>query len=95
MRALANDFKNFIRIDDDEKEYDVTFIEGKAEDVLEQPEKKLTEPTTNPTRMPDHYTTLEEMISRFESLPQNVMTMPITHYEFYSFLVLFREMLKS
>ncbi len=84
MECSALDWANFLRVDDNGNEIIVTV---KSDDV---------KPLYNeaPTRE-DKLKMLDEMIKTYEGLPQHVMTMPITHYDFVSALLLLSSILRS
>ncbi len=83
-RASAIDFKNFLRIDDEENEIVVKFKE---------PEEKIVEEKTKPTRK-ELMDVLQEMISNIENLPSQAMQTPINHYDFCSSLILLQSILE-
>jgi len=83
--CYANDFNNFLRIDDQENEIIVK--------VKEEIEIKKDEFAQKPTR-DELLKVLDEMIVNIENLPSHVMATPINHYDFCSALILMRSILK-
>lgn len=83
-RAGANDYSNFLRIDEDDKEVPVRFIDDPTKE-----EPPVVMDMNNPMRA------LDDLIQRYENLPPDEMLKPITQYDQYSFLLLFREMLMT
>lgn len=96
-KCHAISFENFIRIDDDGREIEVKVIEKEDEN---SDKKNLNSPATSPesrycdTRE-EKLDLLTEMIKQFESLPQQAMTLPITHYDFYSLIILLNSILRA
>lgn len=84
-RSGAEDYRNFLRIDEEGNEIEVTFIDQ----VTSKDDLKEDAPINN------SISALEDMILRYESLPDEEMRKPVSQYDLYSFLLLFREMLKS
>jgi len=95
LGCAAKDWRNFIRVDDDGKEYevkpqksDIVFDEDFYKDA-----EKLSAPD-GPTRE-ELLEMLADMIKTYENLPQNAMTQPITHYDLLSVLLLMSSILRS
>jgi len=85
-RASAKDFTNFIRVDDDGKEIEVTVIEKEespSDAIPFQPSKS------------EMIEMLNEMRKRYESLPQEAMYAPITHADFVSLILLVTAIFKA
>lgn len=87
FKASAKDFNNFLRIDDNGKEVAVKVIDSN-EDV------EIKEVDTKPTR--------EEMIKGFidlvksyDNLPEAAMRQPVSHFDFYSVLVILAALLRE
>ncbi len=82
----ANNFGNFLRVDDEGNEiivkvqYDV--MKSNKYNVKKPGKKELIE-------------MLDEMIKKIEDLPPQAMSVSITHYDFYSSLLLLSSILKS
>ena len=85
QRCYANDFANFLRVDDQGNEIVVTVIETatEAELLTKKPNKK------------ELLDMLDEMVKNIENLPQNALTLPITHYDLWSALALISQILKT
>lgn len=76
-RSLAKDWANFLRVDDEGNEIEIT--------VREKDEIQKEVPKEKPTKK-ELLGTLEEMVKTFNELPQEAMMAPITHYDFSSLL---------
>lgn len=87
LRAVARDFKNFLRVDDKGNEIVVQLKD--AEDV-----KPLDIDQPKPTRK-DILDMLEETIKGYERLPQRAMYEPITHSDFIAALLLILASLRA
>ena len=85
LECSSKDWKNFLRVDDLGNEI-VVKVESKMEsqDSIDSiiPEKKLSKE--------DLLKELSTMIENIEKLPTNAMSMPITHYDFLSSLLLLK-----
>lgn len=84
FRAVANDFNNFLRVDDEGNEIVVTF-----KDEAPQPKE-----TVKLTRK-DLIDMLDSMTKNIENMPQSAMTLPITHYDFAAALMILSSIFKS
>jgi len=80
--CFANDFSNFLRVDDEGNEIIVMFKEKEAERPREKTSKQ------------DLLAWLDEMIKRYDDLPEHAMYAPITHSDFISLLLLMSAFLK-
>ena len=89
-RCLARDWRNFIRIDDGDNEVIPTIVDKEPEVVEEKLEKIADRLTTA-----DHLGAINSMIEAIERLPDHEMIKPITHYDYYSMLLVVREVLRS
>ena len=80
MIAYARDWNNFVRIDDNDKEV-IPKIVNKQEvkDMDEKTDKEIL------------IDSIENLISAYERLPENAMTMPITHYDMLSILYMIKK----
>lgn len=85
--ASANNWSNFLRVDDMGNEIVVTVKEQEKVDV-----KPLY--TENPTRE-DKLKMLDEMIKSYENLPSHAIQAPITGYDLISALLLVRSLFDS
>jgi hypothetical protein len=93
MRCAANDWSNFLRVDDEGNEIIIKIqnIENATQSQNEQnlssePQKLKRE---NLIKM------LEEMIASIERLPTHAMQSPISHYDLVSSLLLISEIFKA
>jgi hypothetical protein len=85
FKCGAEDWSNFLRIDDNGKEIQVkieSHISNESETVLKPHKEELLE-------------YLDEMIKSYEILPQHAMMAPITHYDHQSLLILLSAILRS
>lgn len=84
MRCAANDWKNFVRVDDEGHEIEVKVESSDVKRLYnEKPSKK------------DLLFMLDEMIKNVENLPQHVMSSPISHYDYCSLLILLSALFKE
>jgi hypothetical protein len=85
QRCIANDFANFLRVDDQGNEIVVTVIERGAENELltRRPSKK------------ELLEMLDEMVKNVENLPPNALSQPITYYDHWSALALISQIFKT
>jgi hypothetical protein len=86
----ASDWKNFIRVDDNDVEHIPKIIDktNKTEELLES---SAITPLTNHDRL----NMLKEMIAGYDRLPPVALSQPITHYDMMSALILLHEILKN
>lgn len=86
LRCAAKDWKNFLRVDDADKEIEVTAVdEAQVEDAKE----------VSPLNRREMIDMLEAMIKNIENLPKHAMDLPINHYDFYSYMMLVVAVLKE
>lgn len=84
LRCAANDWSNFIRVDDKGNEILVKIMDDvKQLDIDTKPTKK------------ELLDMLERDIKAIEGLPQHAMLTPITHYDFCSSLMLLLAILRA
>jgi len=88
FHAQANDFKNFLRIDDDDKEIEVTYQESANVKPLDNEEY----PKPSKKEM---IFMLEEMARNIEKLPPHAMLAPINHYDFCSLMILLSSLFRA
>lgn len=81
-KALARDFDNFLRVDDEGNERSVVF-KDKEED---EPKKMTTEEILR---------ALEEIIKSYENLPQHALLAPVSHADQLSLLMIVSSLFKS
>lgn len=85
MKCIAKDWINFLRIDDQDN-----IIVPKIADANVKEDVDLPKPNRE-----DLFKLLDAMIQNLEELPPSAMSTPINHYDYYSGLLLFRELLRS
>ena len=85
LKCIANDWSNFLRIDDAGNEIIVTVKDNVK--PIDNGSNRLTKK--------ELLLELEFMIKNIEELPQNAMTMPITHYDLVSALLLISALFRS
>lgn len=88
LKCGANDYSNFLRVDDNGNEIIVKLANGDKET------QETNETPSKPSRA-DLLHMLDEMISNIERLPQHAMMGPINHYDHVSMLILFSSIFKS
>lgn len=101
-RAGANDFSNFIRVNDEGLEVEVKVVDKNpfeiaAEGVgksLKDAEDKAIEEMMKPNKE-DLMKMLDEFIKTYEDLPEQAMRLPINHYDHLSLMILFRSILRN
>lgn len=90
LRAVFKNAENFLRIDDEENELPIKYAEDAifADDTLldEQEEKPFFSKEDKKDQVRKE---LKQMIANIESLPDHAKQLPINHYDFCSFLILF------
>jgi hypothetical protein len=91
LRALAGDFANFIRLDDDNNEIQVTYEEKKQEE-----NGKIEEQVSahKPSKE-ELIAMLEEMIKSYENMPHWAMHQPVSHADQLSLLMIVSSLFKS
>ena len=82
FHCFANDWKNFIRIDDDGNEI-IPTIKDKEAIISSKPNRK------------ELLDGLDEFIKSFERLPTHAMTAPVTHSDLLSVLSILRGIFDS
>lgn len=88
FECSAKDWKNFVRVDDEGHEIVIKVVEGP------QSEPKKEEVPTQMNRA-EKIEMLEAMLKNIENLPKNALDLPINHYDFYSFMLVMVEVIKS
>lgn len=83
MYCSASDWSFFVRVDDNGNEIIPKIKEAKEEVAHGEPTKE------------EKLDMLSEMIKGYERLPQHAMTLPITHYDLLSALMLINSILRS
>lgn len=97
LNTFFNDPTNFLRVDDDDNEILVKYVENPSESLSEQPdEQSKTEEQTYPTlSLAQKIDMLQELIKSYEKLPANAMTMPINYYDFVSLMTILLAIFKD
>jgi hypothetical protein len=85
--AMANDWSNFLRVDDQGNEIIITVKDEEKVEV-----KPLY--TEKPTRK-EKLKMLDEMIKSYENLPTNALNAPITGYDLVSALLLVKSLFED
>lgn len=84
FRCGANEWKNFLRVDDNDNEIEVTVQEN---------EKDRPEVPPIPSKA-EVYKMLVHLKDKFEDLPDDAMIQPVTHYDMYSLVLILTAILK-
>ena len=89
----AVDWKNFVRVDDDNNEVIVKVEYSKKEaDVkpLDIPEDEVKKPMTRKEMLG----IVEDQLMNLDNLPAHAMQSPLTHYDYQSLLMMFASFLR-
>ena len=90
MYAQANDFANFVRVDDLDNEIAVKYKRkgdpGKTDDPPAEPPEKITRH--------ELIDMLDRMIQNIDNLPEHAKMSPINHYDLVSFMLVISNILK-
>lgn len=89
----AKSFDNFLRVDDMGNEI-IPKVINKSSPVQESSENK-EHSTHQPMSYKEKVDMLHSMIKNMEDLPTHVMSSPINHYDFYSYMLLVANILSS
>lgn len=89
-KASAKNFENFLRVDDEGNEIIVTLKEENKDSTLELENESLPRPTKK-----EIYELLKGLKEDYEKLPEQAMSLPISHYDMYSLLLILTELLKD
>jgi hypothetical protein len=89
MRCIANDWHNFIRVDDQDNEIIPKIIDG---DKIEAPKEGELPTKYNREQLLSY---LDQIINDIERLPSEAMFSPITHLDYVTGLLLIRSLLRS
>ena len=87
-QAFANDYANFVRLDEEGKEVPVKYIDKRA------PEKTDSDQLAKPTRK-ELLDELNVMIQNIEKLPPHALSQSPTHYDLCSALLLLSAILRA
>ena len=91
LGVSARDFSNFIRIDDLGNEIIVTVKDQDKKQATDREHDKVEIHKPSKT---DLVKLLDNMISSYESLPQNAMSSYVTNYDLYSFMLVLSSLFK-
>lgn len=95
--ASAKDWRNFLRVDDEGNEIVVKVVDKPCADnagLGPEPCVTIDGPSNKPTKE-ELLEMLGSMIKTIEELPTNAMTLPITHYDHYSALLLIKAIMET
>ena len=93
MLCGANDWSNFIRIDDNGNEIIPKIVDKtteKTDNTISLSEQDLPKFTKE-----DKLDMLKEMIAGYDKLPPGALSQPITHYDMMSSLIIIHQILKE
>lgn len=91
LGVSARDFSNFLRIDDLGNEIVVVV---KNEHPNDETDTKQIEVETHKPSKTEILKLLDNMISSYESLPENAMSTFVTNYDLYSFMMVVSSLFK-
>lgn len=83
LGCSAGDWKNFLRVDDEGNEVVVKTVDSEKT----QESQKLS--------LSEQIDMLDTMVKNLENLPKNAMSLPINHYDLYSFVLLISSILST
>lgn len=86
LKCYAKDFHNFIRVDDEGNEILVTVKEKDVAQTLNQ--------DAGPTKK-QLLSMLADMVESIEKLPSDALRSPITHYDYWSLLLLLSDIFRA
>lgn len=89
FKCSANNWTNFLRVDDEDNEI-IPIIQD-----LDDQEKTTKEPEPRQLSRKELIDMLQETLKGIERLPDHAMSLPINHYDFYSFGVLVLSILRA
>lgn len=92
FKVTARDYANFLRVDDEGNEIIVKVVEKGG-----QKQETIANQTGNaaPLTKSELIDILDAMIKNIEGLPQQAMSLPITHYDHCSLMILLSSILRS
>lgn len=95
-KCYAEDYVNFLRVDDDGNQLIVT-VQGKACTSEEEAQSLKQSDTRNPSKptKEDLLKMLDEMVKSYENLPKNAMCSNPTQYDIYSALLLISALFRA
>ena len=89
LRVAAKNWNNFLRVDDEDNEIIPV--------IYDQNDKVTTRAPQEPRQLSrkELIDMLQETLNSIERLPDHAMSLPINHYDFYSFAALVLSILRS
>lgn len=88
MQCGAENWDNFLRVDDNGNEI-VVKVKDNREELY-----RLSEPINERPTKQDLINVLDDMIAKIDTLPQHTMTAPINHYDYSALLMLLSSIFK-
>ena len=86
MYAMARDWRNFLRVDDEGNEIEVK-VEGEVKPIELEERKPMTKE--------EMLENLESIIRSYDNMPENALYGPVTHYDMQVALMLILEIFKK
>lgn len=93
LYCKATDFKNFLRISDENGEIPVSYQDKQAQENGEIDKEK--ELHIAPPSKDELLSMLTDMIKSYENLPQHALNSPISHADHYSLLLLLESLFRA
>ena len=93
FKAYAKDWRNFIRLDDDDKEVIPKIVD--KEPVPDPVKEERTEALPHNLTKKDHIDAITDMINLYDRLPDDELRRPVSQYDHYSLLILIRAFLTA
>lgn len=90
LRTYAHDFSNFLRVDNDGREAAVTF-KNKDNDEDDNNRQNPPEKATKQDLLQEFH----RLVENLEKLPEQALSMPVSHYDLYSFMLILSSILRS
>lgn len=91
FKCSARDWKNFLRIDDEDREIVPTIVDKAAEDAPIAAQVSMEPP---PLTRAELIASLTAMIDNYENLPDHAKLQAVNHYDVISILLIMRELFK-
>jgi len=91
-KAMAKNWENFLRIDDNGTEIQVTVLEKDSDPGIQTKQDKNP---IQPLSKEDRIAMLDEEIKMYESLPEPALYQSATQYDLYRFLLIMSSVLRS
>jgi len=89
---MAKNWENFLRIDDNGTEIQVTVLEKDSDPGIQTKQDKNP---IQPLSKEDRIAMLDEEIKMYESLPEPALYQSATQYDLYRFLLIMSSVLRS